>query len=148
MTEGVKILDAGAKLLLSGADAEELRSVLHDFIRRGAKVVSPPMQLGGKWVAACTVPIQSHPADRSDTLHLADLAKARREQVSADDGPCKVEQLGFKRIVTGPSRSLVRLKAEELVEMGATLIGDVENVDGTWTALCDTGGMQNTGFRW
>lgn len=148
MGEGVKILDAGAKLLLSGTDAVELRSVLHDFIRRGAKVVSPPMQLGGKWVAACTVPIQSHPADKSGTLHLPDLTKPRPEEVADDGGPCKVAQLGFKRIVTGPSRSLVRLKAEELVQMGATLIGDVENVDGTWTALCDTGGMQNTGFRW
>lgn len=124
MGEGVKILDAGAKLLLSGTDAEEIRSVLHDFIRRGAKVVSSPTQLGGKWIAACTPPVQS------------------------GGGPCKVEELGFKRIVTGPSRSLVRLKAEELVQMGATMIGDVEDVDGTWTALCDTGGMQNTGFRW
>jgi hypothetical protein len=148
MTEGVKILDAGAKLLLSGADAEEIRAVLHDFVRRGAKVVSPPMQLGGKWVTACTLPVQSHPADKSDTLHLADLAKVRREEVSADRDPCKVEQLGYKRIVTGPSRSLVRLKAEELVQMGATLIGDVEDVDGTWMALCDTAGPQNTGFRW
>jgi hypothetical protein len=148
MGEGVKILDAGTKLLLSGTDAEEIRSVLHDFIRRGAKVVTPPTQLGGKWIAACTVPIQSHPADRSDTLHLADLAKLRPEEASADGDPCKVEELGFKRIVTGPSRSLVRLKAEELVQMGATMIGDVEDVDGVWTALCDTGGMQNTGFRW
>ena len=65
-----------------------------------------------------------------------------------DGDRCKVEELGFKRIVTGPSRSLVRLKAEELVQMGATMIGDVEDVDGTWTALCDTGCMQNTGFRW
>ncbi|HEX9881040.1 MAG TPA: hypothetical protein VGA65_00885 [Hyphomicrobium sp.] len=148
MSEGVKILDAGAKLLLSGADAEELRAVLHDFIRRGAKVVSPPMQLGGKWVTACTVPTQSHPADKSDTLHVADLASPRPEKASGDDDPCKVEALGLKRIVTGPTRGLVRLKVEEMVDMGATMIGDVENVDGTWTALCDTGGMQNTGFRW
>ena len=123
MGEGVKILDVGAKLLLTGTDAEEIRSVLHDFVRRGAKVVSPPTQLGGKWIAACTHPVRS-----------------------AGD-PCRVAQLGFKRIVTGPSRSLVRLKAEELVEMGATMIGDVEDVDGVWTALCDTAGLQNTGFR-
>lgn len=148
MDEGVKILDVGAKLLLSGTDAEEIRSVLHDFVRRGAKVVSPPTQLGGKWITACTHPVQSHPADKSDTLHLADLAKRRPKEVSAHGDPCKVEQLGFKRIVTGPSRSLVRLKAEELVEMGATMIGDVEDVDGVWTALCDTAGPQNTGFRW
>lgn len=147
MGEGVKILDVGAKLLLTGTDAEEIRSVLHDFVRRGAKVVSPPTQLGGKWITACTHPVQSNPADKSDTLHLADLAKARPEEASADADPCKVAQLGFKRIVTGPSRSLVRLKAEELVEMGATMIGDVEDVDGVWTALCDTAGLQNTGFR-
>jgi hypothetical protein len=148
MSEGVKILDAGTKLLLSGTDAAEIRSVLHDFIRRGAKVVSPPTQSGGKWIAACTVPIQSHPADKTDTLQLADLASPQREEASEGDGPCKVETLGFKRIVTGPSRSLVRLKAEELVQMGATMIGDVEDVDGTWMALCDTAGPQNTGFRW
>jgi hypothetical protein len=148
MSEGVKILDAGTKLLLSGTDAEELRSVLHDFIRRGAKVVTPPTQLGGKWIAAGTVPLQSHPADKTDTLQLADLASPQPAEAAEGGDPCKVEKLGFKRIVTGPSRSLVRLKAEELVQMGATMIGDVEDVDGTWTALCDTGGMQNTGFRW
>jgi hypothetical protein len=141
MTEGVKILDAGAKLFLSGADAGELRSVLHDFIRRGAKLVSQPMLLGGKWVAACTVPIQSRPVDKPDTPHPADRASPRPEEAAEDDDLCKVEELGFKRIVTGPSRSLVRLKAEELVEMGATMIGDVEDVDGTWTALCDTAGL-------
>jgi hypothetical protein len=148
MGEGVKILDAGAKLLLSGTGAEEIRSALHDFIARGAKVVSPPTKLGGKWIAACTLPVRSHPADRSDTFQLADLATPESEKAPQDDDGCKVEELGFKRLVTGPSRGLVRLKAEELVHMGATLIGDVENVDGKWTALCDTGGMQNTGFRW
>lgn len=148
MGEGVKILDAGAKLLLSGSDAEEIRSVLHDFIRRGAKVVSPPTQLGGKWIAACTPPIESHPADKTDTLQLADLASPQPAEAAEGGDPCKVEKLGFKRIVTGPSRSLVRLKAEELVQMGATMIGDVEDVDGTWMALCDTAGPQSTGFRW
>jgi hypothetical protein len=64
MGEGVKILDAGTKPLLSGTDAEEIRSVLHDFIRRGAKVVTPPTQLGGKWITACTPPVQSDGAVR------------------------------------------------------------------------------------
>jgi len=30
----------------------------------------------------------------------------------------------------------------------AALIGDIEEIDGTWTAVCDTGGTQNTGFKW
>ena len=144
MAEGVKILDAGAGLMLSGRDFVATRSALDDLVRRGAKVVSPLTQLGSSWVAACTPPIHSHPADTTDTLQLTGPAAAP----AADSDSCKVVTLGFKRIVTGPSRSVVRLKAEELVEMGATLVGDVENVDGTWTALCDTGGVQNTGFRW
>jgi len=32
--------------------------------------------------------------------------------------------------------------------MGGTLIGDIEEVDGTCTAGCDTGGAQNIGFKW
>jgi len=133
MGEGVKIVDVGARLFLSGTDAEEVKGALHAFLTRGAKLVSPPMRLGGKWVTACTVPVEPHPSERA---------------APEDDDPCKVEELGLKRIVTGPTRGLVRLKAEELVQMGGTLIGDVENVDGTWTALCDTGGTRNTGSRW
>ena len=129
MDEGVKIIDVGAKLFLSGADAEEVRATLHELLRRGAKVVSPLRQVGGEWVTACTPPVRPH------RLHYTGPASPR----SAAD-PCRVENLGFKRIVTGPSRSLVRLKAEELVQMGATLIGDVEEVDGIWAAVCDTGG--------
>lgn len=145
MGEGVKILDAGARLLLSGTDADAVKAALYDLLQRGAKVVSPLARLGGHWVAACTPPIHAHPADSTDTLQFASPAAPQPEEAS---DPCKVESLGFKRIVTGPSRSLVRLKAEELVQMGATLIGDVELVDGAWTALCDTGGEQNPGFRW
>jgi len=122
MAEGVKILDAGEKVILSGTDAEEVKSVLRDYVWRGAKVVAPPVQLGGEWVAACVFPIQSPPADRT-----------------------KVEKLGLKRIVTGPTKASVQLR---VADMGATLIGDIEEVDGTWTAVCDTGGAQNTGFKW
>ena len=122
MAEGVKVLGAGEKVVLSGSDAEEVRSVLHDYVGRGAKVVAPPVQMGGEWVAACTFPIQSHSADKT-----------------------KVEKLGFKRIVTGPTKASVQLR---VADMGATLIGEIEEVDGTWTAVCDTGGTENTGFRW
>jgi hypothetical protein len=147
MSEGVKILDAGAGVLLSGTNAEEVKGVLHDFVTRGAKVVSPLTQVGGKWVAACTSPIQSHPADKTDTLYFADLATPQPEEVSEDGDLCKVEKLGFKRLVTGPAKVLVQLKVAEMVKMGATLIGDIEDVDGIWTAVCDTGGAQNTRFK-
>jgi hypothetical protein len=78
--------------------------------------------LGSEWVAACTFPIQSDWAEKT-----------------------KVEKLGLKRIVTGPTKASVQLT---VAEMGAALIGDIEEIDGTWTAVCDTGGTQNSGFRW
>jgi hypothetical protein len=121
MREGVKVLGAGAKVVLSGTDPDEVRSMLHDYVARGAKVVAPPVQMGDEWVAACTFPIQSHWAEKT-----------------------KVEKLGFKRIVTGPTKASVLLR---VAEMGATLIGDIEEVAGTWTAVCDTGGTQNSGFK-
>ena len=120
MAEGVKVLGADEKVVLSGTDPDEVKSVLRDFVWRGAKVVAPPAQLGREWVAACVFPIQSPPADRT-----------------------KVEKLGLKRIVTGPTKASVQLR---VAEMGATLIGEIEEVDGTWTAVCDTGGTQN-GFK-
>ena len=122
MAEGVKILGAGEKVVLSGTDREEVKSVLRAYVGRGAKVVAPPALLGIEWVAACTFPIQSRSADKT-----------------------KVEELGFKRIVTGPTKASVQLR---VADMGATLIGDIEELDGTWTAACDTGGTQNTGFKW
>jgi hypothetical protein len=122
MAEGVKILGAGEKVVLSGTDREEVKSVLRAYVGRGAKVVAPPALLGIEWVAACTFPIQSRSADKT-----------------------KVEELGFKRIVTGPTKASVQLR---VADMGATLIGDIEELDGTWTAACDTGGTQSTGFKW
>jgi hypothetical protein len=121
MREGVKVLGAGEKVVLSGTDAEEVKSVLHAYVGRGGKVVTPPVQMGSEWVAACTFPIQSHWAEET-----------------------KVEKLGFKRIVTGPTKASVLLS---VADMGATLIGDIEEVGGAWTAVCDTVGAQNTGFK-
>ena len=53
-------------------------------------------------------------------------------------GACRVETLGLKRIVTGPTREGVGAKVEELMQLGAVLVGDIECVDGRWTAVCDT----------
>ena len=65
MAEGVKVLGAGEKVVLSGTDPDEVKSVLRDFVWRGAKVVAPPAQLGAEWVAACTFPVQSNSAEKT-----------------------------------------------------------------------------------
>ena len=52
---------------------------------------------------------------------------------------CRVEALGYTRIVTGPTREAVAVKVEELRSSGAVLIGNIESVAGTWTAVCELG---------
>ena len=139
----VKILDAGDKLLFSGAERDDVDAKLRYFVGRGAKIVSPLSQVGTTWVAACTPPTASEDADRTSTLLLSDIAAAGQDQ-----GPCRVESLGFKHIITGPTRADVDAKVAEMVQMGATLVTEAEESDGEWVAVCDSGGVQNTGYRW
>ena len=42
----------------------------------------------------------------------------------------------------------MEIKVEEMKQLGAELIGEIEEENGEWVAVCDTGGVQNTGYRW
>jgi hypothetical protein len=48
-----------------------------------------------------------------------------------------VEQLGYKRIITGPTRESVALKLGDLVERGSKVVQAPELSDGVWTAVCE-----------
>jgi hypothetical protein len=76
-------------------------------------VVSPITQVGEKWMASC-----EHPEAR--------LAE------------CRVEALGYTRIITGPTRQAVEQKVGEFLRMGDRLVSEIEQADGGWTAVCDT----------
>ena len=111
--EPAKVADAGPNLMISGNSRTSVQAALDRLLAQGATLVSAPSQNGAKWYAAC-----SHPA---------------REQFE-----CKVEKLGLKRVVTGPTRQAVADKVADLKAFGATLVGDIEEIDGRWTAVCDT----------
>ena len=142
----VKILDAGDRIMLSAATSAEVEAVLRDYVKRGAKVVSPLGQIGTTWVAACTPPTLAHAADKTTTLHLSELAKATAPKAAkplvepASDGVCTVEKIGLKRLISGPSLEAVKGKVHEFVRIGFGLVSEIEEVDGTWLAVCDTGG--------
>ncbi len=108
-----QVFDAGPHLVISGYSASSVEETLKKFADRGCRVVSPLTQVGRKWLATC-----EHP-----TARLSD---------------CKVAEMGLKRMVTGPTRAAVAAKVESLVAFGAVLVGEIECVDGEWTALCDT----------
>jgi len=77
----------------------------------GCQLLSAMTQVGSKWVASVGNP---------------------RLTVQA-----KVETFGFKRVITGPTVEAVRLKLQDLLERGATLVQDAELADGVWTAVCE-----------
>ena len=145
----VKVSDAGTKRLISGMEAAAVQAVLNDHLARGSKVLTPLSKLGSRWVVACTLPVTAHPADQTATLNLTESPRPRDPYANDDDGVCRIEKVGFTWIVRGPTKVEVQARAEELVHLGAKLDGEI-NLDenGQWVAICDTGGSQNTGFRW
>lgn len=143
----VKVLDAGGKLVLTCDLRLELEAALEEFMRQGARVVSPPGRLGSTWVAACTVP-PSMSSEPNSTLTLAEseTAGTSHEQPEFEDG-CTIAELGFKRIITGPSKRAVELRIEHFKKYGADVLGEVEQQGSDWVAVVDTGGADKE-YRW
>jgi len=112
LNEPARIFDAGVNLIVSGYSKAGVEKAIAEL--GAVKLISPVNRVGDKWVATC-----EHP------------------DVAVSD--CKVEELGYTRIVTGPSREAVSAKVEQLINMGAILIGDIESIGGKWTAVCELG---------
>ena len=111
--EAATVADTGANLMISGSSRAAVADMLQQFVAQGATALAQPSQVGAKWFASC-----SH------------LARAQFE--------CKVENVGLKRVITGSSRQAVADKVADLVSYGAKLVGEIEEIDGRWTAICDT----------
>lgn len=110
----VTVSDAGSVMLVSGGSRAGVQAGMDALVRKGARIVSPVTQVGETWVGSCENPDDSASA-------------------------CTVESMGLKRLVTGPSRAAVEARVGELTQFGAKLLGEIERVDGKWTALLDTG---------
>jgi len=70
-----------------------------------------PALIGARWMATC---------------------ENRRHAVRVS-----VEQLGLKSIISGPTREVVEAKVNELLQFGASMVQEIECVDGVWTAVCE-----------
>lgn len=107
-----RLFDAGPHIIVSGHNRAKVAQALDRLGRRGARLVSPITQVGDKWIASC-----EHPDMRLNECH--------------------VETLGYTRIVTGPTRQAVQTKVDELVHAGDRLLGEIEQTEEGWTAVCD-----------
>ena len=148
---GVKVIDAGESLLFTGDSEQEVDAALQERLRRGCTIVTPLSKVGRSqaWVASCTIPLKDHEADKTTTLKLSDLAPPPdHDSLRESKGQCNIEKLGFKRVITGATKAHVEFVVTELRQLGGELIGEIEEENGQWVAICDTAGIKNTGFRW
>ena len=106
------IADAGQHLMVSGSSRTSVKKAVDELVAKGARLASPITVIGSKWVATCT-----H-VDGADEV--------------------KVEEFGLTRIVSGRSHRAVVDKVAEITAVGGKLRGEIEQIDGVWTAVCDT----------
>jgi len=106
-----QVFDAGTHFIVSGYSQAGVQEAVKKLAQQGSKLLSPLTQVGSKWVASV------------DNPKLAVQAT--------------VEDFGFKRIVSGPTREAVQLKVQDLIERGAVLVQEAELHDGVWTAVCE-----------
>lgn len=106
-----RVFDAGTHLVVSGYSELAVRDVLRQLEAEGNKLLSPVVQVGSKWLASVSNPKLTEEA--------------------------KVEELGFKRIVTGPTKESVQVKLQDLVDRGSIVVQPPELTDGLWTAVCE-----------
>jgi len=105
------ISDAGTHFIISGPSRESVEAELARLADEGAKTLAAPALVGAKWIATCE--------NRRATMRV------------------NVEKLGMKSIITAASREALEVKLKELLGFGARLDGEIELVDGLWTAVCD-----------
>jgi class 3 adenylate cyclase len=106
-----QVFDAGTHFIVSAHSQARMQEAVKKLAGEGCQLLSPMAQVGSKWVASVGNP---------------------RLTVQA-----KVETLGYKRVITGPTVEAVRLKLQDLLERGAVLVQDAELADGIWTAVCE-----------
>jgi class 3 adenylate cyclase len=106
-----QVFDAGTHYMVSGYSEDSVREAVEKLTAAGGKLIAPLSQMGRKWLASVSNP---------------------RLEIEA-----RVEEMGFTRVITGPTKEAVQLKVEDLLERGSTLVQAPELNDGVWTAVCE-----------
>jgi len=106
-----QVFDVGTHHIVSGYSRDGVNEAVEKLAAKGGKLISPLSQVGRKWLASVTNPLLAVEAT--------------------------VEEVGFKRVITGPTREAVQLKLEDLMERGSTLLQAPELAEGVWTAVCE-----------
>ena len=106
-----QVFDAGTHYIVSGHSQRRVQEAVKQLALQGGRLMSPVAQVGSKFIASVANP---------------------RLAVQA-----RVDTLGFKRVITGPTRESVELKVQDLLQLGAVLVRGAELADGVWSAVCE-----------
>jgi class 3 adenylate cyclase len=109
--EPAKVIDAGQNMMISGSSRGSVKAALDKLVAQGATVISPITVVGSKWLASASYPEAA--------------------------GGIKVDEFGLTRIVSGRNHRAVADKVAEIVSLGGRQRGEIEQIDGVWTAVCD-----------
>ncbi len=129
----IKISDTGSSLLITGLDRNAVQAALDGMVARGSSVVSPPSQLGTKWVASCSKPDKPAARVERDGDDLSDLDDVVRDAVWAS---VKVEDAGAKLIVTGKEKTAVERALQLLASHGGGVGTPVSPFGSGWIGSC------------
>jgi len=105
-----QVFDAGTHYMVSGYSEASVREAVQKLALQGCKLISEIAKVGAKWMASVDNPRAAG---------------------------ASVEEFGFKRVISGPTREAVEVKVRELLDLGATLVQQAELADGVWTAVCE-----------
>lgn len=107
----VKIEDAGANLIVNGAEKGAVERALALLAANGGGTPSPVAPFGNGWVGSCPNP----------------AAEAQTE----------IERVGLQLIVSGPSEAAVQAKFRELQSGGAVVTSAAQRLGGKYVMLCE-----------
>jgi hypothetical protein len=126
----IKISDTGSSFLIAGLEQNSVQAALDGMVARGSSVLSPPSQLGKKWVASCSKPTSRAQSDGEDVSNFDDVV---RDAVWAS---VKVEDAGAKLIVTGKERAAVEKALQLLVAHSGGAATPVAPFGNGWIGSC------------
>lgn len=128
---GVRLVDAGDNLLVTGADEAQVAAALQKLVYRGAMIIAPPYQRGANWSASC-----SKPPNYYDEPSVLGVGESYVPDRSVFD-EINLSDTGRHLIVSGKTKLAVQAALEELRRLGAQNISRIIQIGASWMATCE-----------
>jgi hypothetical protein len=127
----VKVVDAGAQLIVSGPSRAVVDAAVEALVAQGVRVVSAAAQLGSRWVATCAKP---EPAEGTAGVAGQDF------QLTTDEAllrRVKISDAGEHLMITAAEKNAVAAALEALARRGQRVLAPPAPMGNSWVAACE-----------